>query len=112
MKDGTYTVQTYTGSERAPGDEVTPSGRGNAKLNEIPFVVIGARDLSLPPELPPLLGVARSAIALYQLSADYRWQLFMTGQETLVVINGDPPSAVGAGAVIAISRATMLALLM
>lgn len=104
MKEGSYTVQTYTGTERTPGDEVIPAGRGNTKLTEIPFVVIGARDLSLAPELPPLLGVARSAIALYQLSADYRWQLFMTGQETLVVINGDPPSAVGAGAVIAIKQ--------
>lgn len=104
MKEGSYTVQTFTGTERTPGDEVIPTGRGNAKLTEIPFVVIGARDLSLAPELPPLLGVARSAIALYQLSADYRWQLFMTGQETLVVINGDPPSAVGAGAVIAIKQ--------
>ncbi|MDP9590592.1 UNVERIFIED_ORG: hypothetical protein J2W19_003156 [Shinella zoogloeoides] len=104
MKDGTYTVQTYSGTERTPGDEVMPAGRGNAKLAEIPFVVIGARDLSLAPELPPLLGVGRSAVALYQLSADYRWQLFMTGQETLVVINGDAPSAVGAGAVIAIKQ--------
>lgn len=104
MRDGSYTVRTYTGTERTPGNEVTPAGRGNTKLNEIPFVVMGARDLSLAPELPPLLGVARSAIALYQLSADYRWQLFMTGQETLVVINGDPPSAVGAGAVIAIKQ--------
>lgn len=104
MRDGTYTVQTYTGAARTPGDEVTPSGRGNAKLPEIPFVVMGARDLSLAPELPPLLGVARSAIALYQLSADYRWQLFMTGQETLVVINGDAPEAIGAGAVIAIKQ--------
>ncbi|WP_029620627.1 DUF4055 domain-containing protein [Pseudorhizobium marinum] len=104
MREGSYTVQTYAGTERTPGGEVMPSGRGNTKLTEIPFVVMGARDLSVAPELPPLLGVARSAIALYQLSADYRWQLFMTGQETLVVINGDPPSAVGAGAVIAIKQ--------
>jgi hypothetical protein len=104
MKEGSYTVQTFTGTAMTAGDEVTPSGRGNTKLNEIPFVVMGARDLSLHPELPPLLGVARSAVALYQLSADYRWQLFMTGQETLVVINGDAPSAVGAGAVISIKQ--------
>lgn len=105
MRDGRYTVQTYVGFQRTAGDPINPAGRGNAVLAEIPFVVIGARDLSLPLELPPLMGVARSAIALYQLSADYRWQLFMTGQETLVVINGDAPSAVGAGAVIAIKQA-------
>jgi hypothetical protein len=104
MREGRYTVQTYTGTERVAGEALTPTGRGNAKLSEIPFTVIGARDLSLPPEMPPLMGVARSAIALYQLSADYRWQLFMTGQETLVVINGEAPTAVGAGAVIAIQQ--------
>lgn len=104
MKDGAYTVQTFTGSEMTASERLEPRGKGNVKLTEIPFVVIGARDLSLPPELPPLMGVSRSAIALYQLSADYRWQLFMTGQETLVVINGDAPSAVGAGAVIALRQ--------
>lgn len=104
LADGRYTVQTYTGAEKTPGDEVHPTGRGNTAIGEIPFVVIGGRDLSLQPEIPPLIGVARSAIALYQLSADYRWQLFCSGQETLVVINGDPPTAVGAGAVIAIKQ--------
>lgn len=103
-REGRYLVQTYTGTERTAGEALQPTGRGNSALTEIPFVVIGARDLSLPPELPPLMGVARAAIALYQLSADYRWQLFMTGQETLVIINGDAPTAVGAGAVIAIKQ--------
>lgn len=70
-----YTVQTYTGTERTPGEALQPSGRGNAPLTEVPFVVIGARDQSLPTELPPLMGVARAAVALYQLSADDRWQL-------------------------------------
>jgi hypothetical protein len=104
MKEGWYTVQTYSGNELAAGDLLEPKGRGNLALPQIPFVVIGARDLSLAPENPPLMGVSRSAIALYQLSADYRWQLFMTGQETLVIINGDAPAAVGAGAVIAIKQ--------
>lgn len=104
MDGGRYTVRTYTGSTKAPSDPLNPTGRANQHLDSIPLVVIGARDLSLVPEIPPLVGVARSAVALYQLSADYRWQLFMTGQETLVVINGDAPSAVGAGAVIAIKQ--------
>lgn len=104
LSDGRYSAQNYTGTERSAGDAIEPTGRGNVTLTEIPFVVIGARDLSLKPELPPLLGVARAAVALYQLSADYRWQLFMTGQETLVIINGDAPTAVGAGAVIAIKQ--------
>jgi hypothetical protein len=43
--------------------------------------------------------VARAALAIYQLSADYRWQLYMSGQETLVAINGRGPDAVGAGVI-------------
>jgi len=43
--------------------------------------------------------VANAALAIYQLSADYRHQLYMSGQETLVAINGPAPTAVGAGAV-------------
>jgi hypothetical protein len=46
-----------------------------------------------------MIGVARAALAHYQLSADYRHQLYMSGQETLVAIDGDAPDTVGAGAV-------------
>lgn len=79
---------------------VMPTGRGNQPLTAIPFTIIGARDLSLTPETPPLIGVARSSIAQYQLNADYRWQLFMSGQETAVIVNNDPPEAVGAGVIL------------
>lgn len=37
---------------------------------------------------------------MYRLDADYRHQLYMSGQETLVIINGDAPSALGAGVVL------------
>jgi hypothetical protein len=76
------------------------AARGGKALAEIPFVVIGAKDLAVEPEDPPLIGVARSAVSLYQLTADYRWQLYQTGQETLVIVNGDAPDTVGAGVVI------------
>lgn len=100
LDSGRYKVETYTGTtpdEKQP-DEL--QARGGKALTEIPFVVIGAKDLAVSPEEPPLIGVARSVIAQYQLSADYRWQLFMTGQETATVINGDAPDAVGAGVVL------------
>ena len=99
LVDGRYVVRTFTGiTEYAKQAE--PAARGGKVLTEIPFVVIGAKDLAVEPEDPPLIGVARSAISLYQLTADYRWQLFMTGQETATVINGDAPDAVGAGVVL------------
>lgn len=99
LVDGRYRVRTFTGTTEDQA-KAEPTARGNKPLVEIPFVVIGATDLSPDPEDPPLLGVARSSVALYQLSADYRWQMFMSGQETATVINGDAPDAVGAGVVL------------
>lgn len=104
--DGRYIGARYDESGNLIGEELQPVTAGRQALNEIPFVVIGPRDLSLTPETPPLIGVARSAIAMYQLSADYRWQLFMTGQETLFVINGDAPDSVGAGVVVSLKGGT------
>lgn len=80
-------------------EEIEVRARGGGKLPRIPFVVGSAMDLSPRIEPPPMIGVARAAKAFYQLSADYRHQLFMSGQETLVAINGDPPLTVGAGVV-------------
>jgi hypothetical protein len=85
--------------ESANGEEITITGLGGKRLPRIPFAVGGARDLSPRIEAPPLIGVARAALAIYQLSADYRWQLYMSGQETLVAINGEGPAMVGAGVV-------------
>lgn len=102
LQDGVYTQQPYTGVDDV-GEILTPTRRGGASLDAIPFVVIGARDTNLDADDPPLLGVARSALAIYRLDADYRHQLFMSGQETFVVIGADSnPTAVGAGVVIGI----------
>jgi hypothetical protein len=84
---------------------VVPQARGGEPLGEIPLVVAGSRDLSLPPDQIPLIGVIRSASAIYRLDADYRHQLFMSGQETLFYIGldkDDVPDYVGAGVGIAI----------
>lgn len=81
------------------GEELTVRARGGGFLPRVPFAVGNALDLSPRIEAPPLIGVARAALAYYQLSADYRLQLYMSGQETLVAIDGPAPSAVGAGVV-------------
>lgn len=84
---------------------VVPQARGGEPLGEVPLVVAGSRDLSLPPDQIPLIGVVRSATAIYRLDADYRHQLFMSGQETLFYIGldkDDVPDYVGAGVGIAI----------
>lgn len=97
--NGAYSAQAY-GETETDGDAVEPKATGGTALREIPFVVMGPRDLAVAPDEPPLIGVARASLALYRLDADYRHQLFSTGQETLVIINGDAPAAVGAGVVI------------
>ncbi len=106
LVDGVYRGTRYDAAGNTVQEAVEPTTAGRAKLGEIPFVVIGPRDLALTPETPPLIGVARAAVAMYQLSADYRWQLFMTGQETLFVINGEAPDRVGAGVVVSLQGGT------
>jgi hypothetical protein len=70
----------------------------------IPFVVINACDVHTNPDTPPLLALANICWALYRGEADYRQNLFMQGQDTLVVVGGvrdaDPskPVRTGAGA--------------
>lgn len=80
-------------------EDITPTRLGGGPIGRIPFAVASARDLGPGIEAPPLIGVARAAKAIYQLSADYRLQLYMSGQETLVALNGEAPQAVGAGVV-------------
>lgn len=98
---GTGYTQQLTDDEGNPIETVAPSARGNKALTEIPFVVAGPRDLSLTPEAPPLLGVARASLAIYRLDADWRHQLYQSGQDTLIYTGVTDRSAipkhVGAG---------------
>lgn len=100
---GQYMQSVYEGADerKVPDGDVFPNVLGGARLTEIPFVVAGALRLSTEPQSPPLIGVANSAISYYQLSADYRHQLYMSGQETLLLIGIDPPDFIGAGSVLA-----------
>lgn len=79
--------------------ELSVRGRGGAALSRIPFVVGTAMDLSPRIEAPPLIGVARAALAIYRKSADQENSLYMSGNPTLVAIDGPAPSVVGAGVV-------------
>jgi len=59
-------------------------------LETIPFTFINSKDLSTVPDKPPLDGLARLALAIYRGEADYRQNLFMQGQDTLVRIGATP----------------------
>lgn len=96
---GVATEQTDIGLEAMRA----PSLAGQS-LRQVPFVIIGARDLAIEPDNPPLLGVARLAMTIYRSEADYRQALFMQSQETLALIGAmsyqDEARRVGAGAVL------------
>ena len=86
---------------------LTPTLNG-VSLTEIPFVFINARDLMPECDRAPLLGLSRLCYTIYRGEADYRQNLFMQGQDTLVIIDtaGGEDSAdtrVGAGAVIRVN---------
>jgi hypothetical protein len=87
LVNGRYQVELYNVDTDAGGEIRAPTARGERGLTEIPFVIANARDMRFVPDSPPLIGVARASRNIYQLSADYRWQLFMSGQETLFVFN-------------------------
>lgn len=97
LLDGRYVQSLWQDGNQI--EVIEPRTRGGGYLDRIPFSVASAKDVGPSIQTPPLIGVARAAKAIYQLSADYRHQLYMSGQETLVAINGEPPSAIGAGVV-------------
>jgi len=99
MEGGRYVQEIHEGTDLGEVSEVGGARLGGGALDFVPFVVANARDIVPDVETPPLIGVARAALAIYQLNADYRHQLYMSGQETLVAINGEAPEYVGAGVV-------------
>lgn len=87
--EGTYRVGVFR-EESADFSEdqlITPQLAGRT-LDEVPFVFLNSKDVLPDPDDPPLIGLARLALAVYRGEADYRHSLFMQGQDTLVVIGG------------------------
>lgn len=99
LVDGLYVSTVYEGESLDTVTISEPVALGGQRLEFVPFYVGNARDVVATVETPPLIGIANAIINAYQLSADWRWQLFMSGQETLVAINGEAPKTVGAGVV-------------
>jgi len=52
----------------------------------VPFVFCNTKDLSSVPDKPPLDGLANLCLAAYRQEADYRQNLHMQGQDTLVIV--------------------------
>ncbi|WPJ68560.1 hypothetical protein OMDBNIEC_00074 [Salmonella phage STP-SP5] len=85
------------------GQMIAPYYKGKY-LDEIPFQFINTTDITPAPEAPPLLGLANICLSMYRSDADYRQNLHMQGQDTMVVVGGmgtgddKAPQRVGAGA--------------
>lgn len=62
-----------------------PSFRGKT-LKKIPFQFINTKDISPEPDQSPLISLCRQCFTIYRGEADYRQNLFLQGQDTLVVI--------------------------
>lgn len=100
---GVYRAGVFEKSEFNINLMTTPMIRGRT-LNRIPFVFINSGDLVPEPDQPPLLDLGNLCMTIYRGDADYRHNLFMQGQDTLVIIGGlgdDEDSVrIGAGATI------------
>lgn len=102
--NGVYTQELFIDSVDTSEGLVMPQARGAKALEEIPFVVVGPREVTAAIiDPPPLKGVSSASLAIFRLDADYRHQLFNSGQETLVLtgIEADHiPRVVGSGVTI------------
>jgi hypothetical protein len=85
-------VKVNDTNDPTPDEFFFPSIGGKA-LTDIPFVFIGANDLVPEPEVSPLLALSNLALAIYRGEADYRQTLFLQGQNTLVIVNGNVDEA-------------------
>lgn len=91
VEPGTYSYALLNDNNMelrgATFEEISYKGQA---YNKIPFTFINTKDLSTVPDKPPLDGLARLALAIYRGEADYRQNLFMQGQDTLVRIGATP----------------------
>lgn len=71
---------------------LAPRGRTERSLDMMPFVFINTNDLSANPDDIPLYGLAKIAIRVYRMDADYSFALHMTSEPTPVAIGFDDPA--------------------
>ena len=105
LEEGTYQALRYRGN--TPEEEPVPAMMPNGKpLDRLPFVFIDTADLTADPDEVPLYGLAKLALRVYRLDADYMQGLHMTSEPTPYITgfsdpkkaieNGEVPTTIGA----------------
>lgn len=83
----TYKMGVFVGDDYSETDMRAPMYRGST-YDRIPFVFVNTKDIVPRPDRSPLLGLADTSLSIYRSEADYRQNLHMQGQDTLVTIGG------------------------
>ncbi|HWV45500.1 MAG TPA: DUF4055 domain-containing protein [Nitrospira sp.] len=86
-KQGYFSNADSSSVQYVESEMLAPMYRGRT-LQEVPFVIGNTKDLLSKPDKPPLNSLCNTCIAIYQQEADYRQNLHMQSQDTLVVIGG------------------------
>jgi hypothetical protein len=87
LREGLYEQGAFDGDSYVQDAMQIPMLRGKT-LNKIPFVFINSKDLISTPDNPPLMGLGQLCLSIYRGEADYRQNLHMQGQDTLVTVGG------------------------
>lgn len=94
VEDGVYKARRWIKTKAGwhTEDEIAAQDRRRRGISELPFVFIGANDLSASPDDIPLYGLAKLAVRVYRLDADYTYGLHLTSEPTPVAIGFDDPA--------------------
>lgn len=107
IEDGAYVAYRWSGNvpEEVPVVARRPNG---TTLESVPFVFVNTLGLQPEPDDVPLYGLAKLALRIYRLDADYVTGLHMTAEPTPwingfdnakdAIKNGEVPKTIGAGA--------------
>lgn len=90
---GTYAAREWVKSPKGDWiatEEIEASTPKRAAIG-VPFVFIDTNDLTPEPDDVPLYGLAKIAVRIYRLDADYTFALHMTSEPTPVAIGFDDP---------------------
>lgn len=94
LDEGRFISRVWTKGEGgwSIAEEQPAANRRREPIDFLPFVFIDTNDLTAEPDDVPLYGLARLAVRIYRLDADYTFALHMTSEPTPVAIGFDDPA--------------------